>query len=110
MARTISVLSLFRQKANPPPVVKVAADPQHHRCAEGRRAVQEGRRPKLLTAMAHVMGDKVMDSTQIATALSEKGWLPNSAKPQEYLNWVLATYQDHFERVRRGAYRVRRKA
>ena len=78
--------------------------------AEGRRAVAEGRRPPIKDAISKVMGNKTMTIGDIFDGLKEKGWLPNSNEPRQYISYLLSTSKDRFERAPnggRGIYRVK---
>lgn len=78
--------------------------------AEGRRAVAEGRRPPIKDAISKVMGNRTMAIVDVFNGLKEKGWLPNSNEPRQYISYLLSTSKDRFERAPnggRGIYRVK---
>lgn len=74
----------------------------------GRREVTQGLRPKLLDAMALVMGDREMSCPEIVKALKAKKWAPHSESPVPYVSFMLSANRDRFIRVSRGIYRVRK--
>lgn len=90
-------------KAAKKPAAK-PADGKVSAVAAGRRAVASGERPKLVDAMAIVMGDEKMDSSQVIEGLKAKGWEPNAKKLQSYISYMLSSHPDTFERVERGVY------
>ena len=56
-----------------------------------------------------VMGRQVMSAGEVVGKLEEKGWLPESNNPQQYVSTVLGSTKDMFERVPekgRGYYRA----
>lgn len=63
--------------------------------------------PPLKEAMEIVMGKSTMGAKDVVEALRERGWLPYSANPQKYMNFMFSTQKDTFERIERGRYRVR---
>lgn len=81
-----------------------------NRATEGRRAVAQGLRPKISDAMIIIMGTQTMNASQLYEALQQKGWLPSASDPRQYLNYIFAKNPDLFERVARGAYRVKASA
>ncbi len=75
--------------------------------SEGRRAVARGDRPKLLDAMAIVMGKETMDASGIIEGLKKKGWLPEASNLPAYISYMLSNNMDTvFERPARGKYKV----
>jgi hypothetical protein len=74
----------------------------------GRRAVALGLRPPLKEAIAKVMGNKAMGAADILEALEDRNWVPDAAKPQQYISCTLSSAKDIFERVegQRGLYKV----
>ncbi len=99
--------------AAPQAPAKKGPKTQKSRAAEGRRAVLSGERPTLKDAMKQVMGTEVMNSAQIFEKLKEKGWLPNSNDPKNYIGYSLSSMKKDFEPVPaqgRGFYRVRGSA
>ncbi len=93
-------------KAVPVKKAKPAAtDGKVSAVAKGRRAVASGERPKLVDAMAIVMGDQQMNAAQVVDALVAKDWAPDAKKPQSYISYVLSANPTVFERVDRGVYR-----
>ena len=86
------------------PVKAKPADGKVSAVAAGRRAVASGERPKLADAMWIVMGEEQMNSAQVIEALTAKDWMPNAAKPQSYISFVLSANEDKFKRIERGVY------
>jgi len=77
--------------------------------SDGRDAVARGDRPPLKKAMVAVMGNKVMNASDILAALEAKGWAPASNDPHQYISFMLSSNSPEvFERTeKRGHYRVR---
>jgi hypothetical protein len=65
------------------------------------------RKPPLKKRLASVMGDRAMSSREVTEALRAKGWLPDSALPEQFVSFILASNKNEFERVERGVYRRR---
>lgn len=97
-----------RTKAKKAPSAK-AKKASSNAVAEGRRAVARGDRPPMKVAIAKVMGDKVMDCSEVIAGLKEKNWLPNTVpgeKTQQYISYILSSSTDAFQRVERGRYKA----
>jgi hypothetical protein len=74
--------------------------------AAGRRAVTEGLRPKLVDAVAIVMGDETLSAGDILERLKERGWAPGASAKQAYISYTLSDNEEIFKRVKRGEYAV----
>jgi hypothetical protein len=83
--------------------------PKKSNIAAGRRAVADGLRPSLKEAMVKVMGNKAMGAADVLMALEDRDWVPNAAKPQQYISCTFSSSKDIFERVegKRGIYKVK---
>lgn len=93
------------------PAKKAAAKKAKGRRAQkaGLKALAEGKRPLFKMALATVMGGEAMNPTMVLEALEKRGWAPSSNNPKNYINLVLNSNHDWFEKVPakgRGFYRV----
>lgn len=75
----------------------------------GRQQVLQGKRPKLLDAIARVMGKETLSSPEIFKRLKKKGWQPGSANPVAYISYMLSDNPEVFARPQRGYYQVKAK-
>jgi hypothetical protein len=74
--------------------------------AAGRRAVTEGLRPKLVDAVAIVMGDETLKAGEILERLVARGWEPGAKAKQAYISYTLSDNEEVFKRGNRGEYSV----
>jgi len=97
------VTAAVKGKPGPKPKAQTTDSP----VARGRRAVANGNRPKVVDAVASVIGHgQTMTAKEVVDALASRGWMPDSEKPQNYINFILSSHRDVFERVSHGNYRV----
>jgi hypothetical protein len=75
--------------------------------AEGRRAVARGDRPTMKEAIATVIGKATMGAAEVVEGLEKRDWVPNAAKIQQYVSFLLSNNKDVFERIGHGQYKVR---
>ncbi len=100
-------------KAKPAKVEKVAktkakaAPANANAIAIGRRAVANGERPKLVEAIAIVMGSETMTAGGILELLVARGWAPGASNPQSYISYTLSDNEEVFKRGKRGEYSVK---
>ncbi len=75
--------------------------------SEGRRAVARGDRPKLVDAIAIVMGKETMDVSGVIEGLAKRKWTPKASKLPAYISYMLSSNMDTvFDRPARGKYKV----
>jgi hypothetical protein len=75
--------------------------------AAGRRAVADGVRPKLVDAIAIVMGGETLKAGDILERLTARGWEPGATNKQSYISYTLSDNGDTFQRANRGEYSVK---
>lgn len=84
-----------------------AAPANANAIAIGRRAVANGERPKLVEAIAIVMGGETMTAGGILERLTARGWAPGASNPQSYISYTLSDNDEVFKRGKRGEYAVK---
>lgn len=74
----------------------------------GRNAVARGDRPALKDAIHQIMGSDTINAEEVYQRLVQKGWLPNSSDPKNYIRYTLSSNRTWFDRVpgQRGYYRA----
>lgn len=92
--------------AKAPKAPKPAKAKSDNAISEGRRAVAEGLRPKLVDAVAIVMGKETLTAGVILARLQERGWEPGASNPQSYISYTLSDNEEVFKRGKRGEYSV----
>jgi len=75
--------------------------------SKSRKAVAEGKVPKLQDRIIQVMGDKECSIKEVVALLEEKDWITGSKNPAQYVNYMLSIDKDVFEKVSRGIYKVK---
>ncbi len=75
--------------------------------ALGRQQVLQGHRPKLVDAIAQVMGRDHLTCPEIIQRLEHQGWMPVTKNPTAYISYVLSDSSNIFVRVRHGLYRLK---
>lgn len=75
------------------------------RAVDGRRAIAQGLRPSIKTAIAVVMNNDTLGATEIYERLKARDWLPNANEPRMYITHTLSKNKDVFDRTnKRGVY------
>lgn len=94
-------------KAAKPKAAPKAKGAAANSISAGRRAVANGDRPKLVDAIAIVMGEETLSAGPILERLVARGWQPGASNPQSYISFTLTSNPDSFKRGKRGEYSVK---
>lgn len=103
---TKAIVKAKPEKIEKPKAAKPTKGATANAIAAGRRAVASGERPKLVEAVAIVMGDETLKAGDILERLTARGWEPGAANKQSYISYTLSDNGEVFKRGNRGEYSV----